>query len=415
MHTLDVPRGTLFAAGEEETDGKTMSIVHDIRICGTILFLAALGLTPCPAPAGYSGGSGTALDPYQIATAADLLLLAYSPQDYDKHFLLTADLDLDPRLPGRKVWTRALIAPNSETDAWSFQGTPFAGVFDGNGHRISHLTGSGENYLGLFGRLDYRAEIRNLGVGDVNLAGSGGYVGGLAGDNSGRVIRCYSTGTVRGGDVVGGLLGRNGGTVTNCDSAAAVDARYHVGGLAGYGYYGTVVQCFSTGAVRGTDYVGGLLGYGYYGTAAQCFSTGAVHGRHYVGGLLGSNHFGTVTDCYGTGAVAGTAYVGGLLGDNGGSVVYCYSVGVVSGEDTVGGVVGDNRGTVSQCFWDAQTSGQARERGGPGKTTRQMQTAATFLEAGWDFVGETENGTVDLWWIPEGEGYPRLSWETAVN
>ena len=391
-----------------------MSIVNTIRIFWVILFLVAVGLIPFPAQAKYSGGSGTALDPYQIATAVDLLLLAYSPQDYDKHFLLTADLDLDPHLPGRKVWTRALIAPNSEADKWDFQGTPFTGVFDGNGHRISHLTSRGGNYLGVFGRLEYQAEIRNLGVVDANIVSSGGYVGGLAGDSGGSVIRCYSTGAVRGGDVVGGLVGRNGGTVANCSSAAAVSGRYHVGGLAGYDYYGTVAQCSSTGTVRGTDYIGGLLGYNYYGAAAQCFSTGAVHGHYDIGGLLGSNHFGKVTDCYSTGAAEGTAYVGGLVGDNDGSVINCYSVGAVSGEDTVGGVVGDNRSTVSQCFWDAQTSGQTPRRGGTGKTTRQMQTASTFLEAGWDFVGETKNGTEDLWWILEGRGYPRLRWETAT-
>jgi hypothetical protein len=37
-----------------------------------------------------------------------------------------------------------------------------------------------------------------------------------------------------------------------------------------------------------------------------------------------------------------------------------------------------------------------------------MQTAAIFLEAGWDFTGETPNGTDDIWWILEGQGYLRL-------
>ena len=46
-----------------------------------------------------------------------------------------------------------------------------------------------------------------------------------------------------------------------------------------------------------------------------------------------------------------------------------------------------------------------------GKTTAEMQTASTFLDAGWDFVGETKNGTEDLWWIDEGKDYPRLWWE----
>ena len=46
-----------------------------------------------------------------------------------------------------------------------------------------------------------------------------------------------------------------------------------------------------------------------------------------------------------------------------------------------------------------------------GLTTTEMQTAATFLDAGWDFVDETENGTDDIWWIDEGQDYPRLWWE----
>ena len=41
----------------------------------------------------------------------------------------------------------------------------------------------------------------------------------------------------------------------------------------------------------------------------------------------------------------------------------------------------------------------------------EMQTASTFLEAGWDFVNETANGTEDIWWIDEGQDYPRLWWE----
>jgi len=40
-----------------------------------------------------------------------------------------------------------------------------------------------------------------------------------------------------------------------------------------------------------------------------------------------------------------------------------------------------------------------------------MQDIGPFLEAGWDFVDETENGAEDIWWILEGQDYPRLWWE----
>jgi hypothetical protein len=39
------------------------------------------------------------------------------------------------------------------------------------------------------------------------------------------------------------------------------------------------------------------------------------------------------------------------------------------------------------------------------------QPRAAIPEAGWDFVGETANGTQDIWWILEGKDYPRLWWE----
>jgi hypothetical protein len=98
-------------------------------------------------------------------------------------------------------------------------------------------------------------------------------------------------------------------------------------------------------------------------------------------------------------------------------VTNCYSSGLVSGTWDVGGLVGRNRdywghaGIVTGCFWDIQASGQDTSAGGTGKTTVEMQTARTFLDAGWDFVGETANGTEDIWWILEGKDYPRLWWE----
>jgi hypothetical protein len=93
-------------------------------------------------------------------------------------------------------------------------------------------------------------------------------------------------------------------------------------------------------------------------------------------------------------------------------VTYCYSTGAVNGSYRVGGLVGFSWvECATASFWDTQTSGQATSAGGIGKTTAEMQTAATFLDAGWDFVGEVANGTEDLWWILEGKDYPRLWWQ----
>ena len=80
------------------------------------------------------------------------------------------------------------------------------------------------------------------------------------------------------------------------------------------------------------------------------------------------------------------------------------------------------RGSISLGFWDVQASGRTNMCGicdedaigcddSFGITTTEMQTASTFLEAGWDFIDETANGTEDIWWIDEGQDYPRLWWE----
>jgi hypothetical protein len=47
--------------------------------------------------------------------------------------------------------------------------------------------------------------------------------------------------------------------------------------------------------------------------------------------------------------------------------------------------------------------------------TSAMKDIEHYLKAGWDFVDETENGTEDIWWILEGQDYPRLWWEADNN
>jgi len=87
----------------------------------------------------YAGGIGEPNDPYLIATAEDLMLIGESPEDYDNHFILTADINLDPNLPGRKIFYKAVIAPDTNDTKDSFEGVSFTGAFDGKNHVISNL------------------------------------------------------------------------------------------------------------------------------------------------------------------------------------------------------------------------------------------------------------------------------------
>jgi len=45
------------------------------------------------------------------------------------------------------------------------------------------------------------------------------------------------------------------------------------------------------------------------------------------------------------------------------------------------------------------------------KIDAMEKTFDTFLDAGWDFMDETANGTDYIWGILEGQNYPRLWWE----
>jgi hypothetical protein len=139
---------------------------------------------------------------------------------------------------------------------------------------------------------------------------------------------------------------------------------------------------------------------------------------------VGANRFsGEIVDCYTRGNVLGRIFVGGLVGNNAipsghggwlhpGTISNCYSAAAVSGNEHVGGLVGHNIDDgISGSFWDTETSSQTTSAGGIGKTTAEMQSANTFQDSGWDFMDETENGTEDIWWILEGEDYPRLWWE----
>ncbi|MDI6450309.1 GLUG motif-containing protein [Anaerobaca lacustris] len=351
----------------------------------------------------YAGGTGDPNTPYQIATAADLIALGETPEDYDKHFILTADIDLDPNLPGGRVFGRAAIAPDTNDVQPGFQGVPFTGVFDGKGHTIANFTCESENAYcaGLFGHL-VDSTVRDLRLIDPNIqAQIAQNVGALAGINTtGTICGCsVQGGIVVGGEPVGGLVGFNNfGTIVNSASWCHVEGS-SAGGLAGCNG-GSILMCYSTGKVSGDEAVGGLVGHNgwrwhgpetwsYPGVVTLSYSTGAVTGSVRVGGLVGFNEVGTVEQCYSVGLVDGKENAGGLIGLNG------------------------NPADVIDCFWDVATSGTDFSDGGIGKTTAQMQDHRTFGDAGWDFIGRAD-GPDDFWAEPDGGGYPILWWQVPL-
>ena len=153
----------------------------------------------------YGGGNGTSTAPNLIYTASQFNAIGAHTEDWDECFKLMADIDLS-------AYTGTQYNRIGIDDKH-----PFTGVLDGNGHIISNLTydAADTNNVGLVGYLDSSyldptGVIKNLGIVGAHVTGNQ-YVGGLVGYNSGKVIHCYSYGSVSGTAVVGGLVGRGDG------------------------------------------------------------------------------------------------------------------------------------------------------------------------------------------------------------
>lgn len=316
---------------------KQMSFLIGMFFCGLVSTLFA---------GTYGGGSGTAADPYKIATKAHLLDLAATTADYSKCFILTANIDL-----AGETFIAAVIASDTDSSDWEFQGTAFTGAFNGNGYIIHNLTIITDNhkYLGLFGYVRDKGQVKNLGIVNANIQGGGSYIGGICGTSNGTINCCYATGTFIGNYNVSGLCGTTDGTVN------------------------------------------------------QCYTLGTVTGNHDVGGLCGVSSSNTIIQCYSCATVTGDSGVGGLCGwNNNGTIRQSYAIGMVTGNSDVGGLCGRNYNNIINCFWDMETSGQTTSAGGEGKSTAEMQNASTFIGAGWDFQ-------TPMWMIC-GADYPRLIW-----
>jgi hypothetical protein len=277
--------------------------------------------------------------------------------------------------------------------------TKFTGSYDGDGHTIDNLyiNRSSTDYQGFFGYVQgdvSTTEIQQLGLTNIDITGRN-HSGGLVAYNS------------------------SNSTISNCYCTGSISGEYQVGGLIGEGYsYTTINNCFSEGSVSGTYEVGGLIGYHRtYGSINNSYSHSDVtriSGTNTsFGGFCGGIHYSTVENCYSTGDVFSSSGVAWN----------------VDGKKDKGfvGYLGSGY-TFNNNFFDSEASNQTYDNAdyltittATAKTTENMTTDALvynyttniYLAAGWDFKGETGNGSDDIWNIgnSRNDGYPYLDWE----
>ncbi len=256
----------------------------------------------------FSGGAGTETAPYVIATESDLKNIRYA---LGSHYILKNDIVL--------------------TEAWQPIGNgaenAFAGVFDGNGHKISNLTfpdNAAAQYNGLIG-YGNGCTVKNLVI-EASID--------ISAKNDSVSSHVYS------GGVIG--FGENA-TVENCMVSGSIKVRAfnaNVGGIAGY-ISGNVSGCrnnasvsvISTGKVTNI-FCGGIAGVAN-GEIIGSASLGNVELKSSVpaamlGGISG-NTTGSISDSMSTGEISVTAkdmknvIAGGISGNMSGNVVNSYT------------------------------------------------------------------------------------------
>lgn len=307
--------------------------------------------------ASFSGGSGTADDPWKISNGSELAYLASlvnsnGSATHNQYYILTADIDL-----GGREWTGI----GNQNDA----GKAFKGKFDGNGKVITGFAINEEREYtpGLFGMLDGGAVVKNLTVHGCIRAGAKKDFGGLlcASVNGGSAVaNCTVYADVQitreagSKDLYfGGITGRlaPGGKIQDCTvlgkiqlqvTASATNAqRQYTAGIAARidaaeitncKNYADISQIFTGSATIG--YSGGIVACGDAATdttvsISNCVNYGDIfvetnggHGR--TGGIIGNarskavynieNCFNAGKMLYGKGTQSGN--MGELVGMN---------------------------------------------------------------------------------------------------
>lgn len=146
----------------------------------------------------------------------------------------------------------------------------FSGIFDGNGHYIKNMMIYGEvAYAGLFQHIN-GAEIKNLGMVDVDI----------------DITNVYDDGFKQG-----------------------------IGAIASYSHYAHITDCFVTGKInvessRNESYVGGMVGDSYYDTSVtmeNCYNAAEINvsNEDYVCGIYGisASDITRATNCYNEGEI----------------------------------------------------------------------------------------------------------------
>lgn len=220
----------------------------------------------------------------------------------------------------------------------------FGGVFDGNGYTIKISFEQSGSHQGLFRYLQKGGMIKELHVkGTVAPSGGQSYVGGIVGNNSGKLMKCTFEGSVTGKSNVGGIVGINeaGGEIYGCKASGTVQAEHYTGGIAGQNL-GTITQCVNDSAVNTVDREYNNDRNTLFDDSTDLSATERVNTATDTGGIAGYSA-GIVQGCTNNSEIGypHVGYnVGGIAGRSSGRLERCENSGPIYGRKDVGGIIG---------------------------------------------------------------------------
>ena len=423
-----------------------MKNLKSVLILGCLVFTFFYGIAN--ASNGVLPGNGSVENPYLIEDFADFQAFnnVENAQIYcvpQAHIKLMADIDLNPDLPGRKVYSEPVIRgydyypdPNAISDPIDFPDTDdpiiiddpdwqpepykaypsvvlhysissyanldmyaFCGVFDGNNHTISNLTIDTSQsavlntHLGLFNQVAESAVVSNLTVTNAYMDQVSNIAGGISAVNYGLIDNCQFSGHIASGFLThshGGITGINCGLITNSSSDMDLFSYGVAGGICGCNT-GSVLSCSSSGIIKGTESIGGIAGANglpnsdeYYGVIENCISDADVQDvliDYWV--ALDPNR----EDQYYINSYF-MEMSGSICGANfDGSIANCFGNSMISGNKwDVYGLSYD----IFDCFWNSGMPDCENEEDCLIETDEMWigydaaRTPDTYISAGWD-------------------------------
>ncbi|MCM1297641.1 MAG: hypothetical protein NC311_19060, partial [Muribaculaceae bacterium] len=261
----------------------------------------------------FAGGTGTAGDPYLVATAGDFMQIGSASA---AHYKLTSDIDC----------AGVTLTPIDE----------FSGSIDGDGHTVANIRLYGTDKVALFRDLD-NATLKDLNFYDCKLN--------LSGEGESSKIASMSLGStfdnihIRRLNVAGNSFNGSfapianrawtGTKITECEVSGAeinLPQASGVAGIAGDLRTGSSITATAfTGTITAANTVGGIAASTTTGdeTITNCHVDADLKAEHTIGGVIAFLDRSKVTGCHVEGTLEATApskwtkalSVGGIAGE----------------------------------------------------------------------------------------------------